>query len=295
MFPEDAEELRPVLETSIMLSNVRVAHSIQSQSKSKEQFLEQAEAVKQGQQRNTPVIGFWRRILNPLAYFAAILLVMGIGTFFASQSALPGDVLYSTKRTVEGIRLSLIRDLKAQEQLQQEFDEERLREIHRLIEIGREVEVNFDGVIESLVGDEWVVAGIPVMIGDITQVNGVPSVGIEVQIRGRTDFGEVYADEVIVAVVEQPAPAPAPTEAPIPTRTPEQERPQENTPESAPFGNGPGLDTETPTTTATATPSQTATATATETATATATRTSVPSPLPTSTATPIPPSPHFTT
>ncbi|MFZ0545086.1 MAG: DUF5667 domain-containing protein [Candidatus Promineifilaceae bacterium] len=271
LFPGDEESLRPVLEVAGMLSDLRVAHTVQAQSNSRQRFLERAEALQRGAEPDRPTVGFWRRLLYPLAFLTMLVLIMGGGTFLASRTALPGDVLYGTKLTIEGIRLSLVRDLQVQDRLREEFHEERLLEIRTLLVNGRQADVILDGTIEAIADNNWQVAGIPVQISDLTTIDGTPDIGAEVQIKGRTNLNKVEAQEIIVEVVNQPAPEP--TITPVISR-PSQDDGLQTTPESVPSGNQPILNTPTPT--ATETPSPTPTATATPTSTPTPNPSSTP-------------------
>jgi hypothetical protein len=83
--------------------------------------------------------------------FTAIMVVIVLMAFLfggsaitamAAQSALPGDVLYPVKMTLEQTRLSLARSAAVRAQLQLEFAERRLGEVEGLIAEGRYQQVS---------------------------------------------------------------------------------------------------------------------------------------------------------
>jgi hypothetical protein len=100
--------------------------------------------------------------------FAFVLLFGGFSaTAYASQTALPGDALFTVKTGLETTQVSLARDAYAKAQLQMRFAQRRLDEIIILLEQGRlkdvelasgEFEAYIQKALESL---EIVMAGDP--------------------------------------------------------------------------------------------------------------------------------------
>ena len=128
----------------------------------------------------------------------------------ASAAAAPGDALYGAKRLIEETRLNLAGDPERAAALREQFRRERLSEIERLLAEGRAAEVSLTGPIEAIDGARWTVAGLPVVVGADTAIDGAPVVGALAQVDGRTGQGGVLAERVIV-LVGGPPPEPTPT------------------------------------------------------------------------------------
>lgn len=263
-YPEHEAELRPILLTATTLSGVRVAHSLEAQAASRQRMLEYAAAATPPANHGSSLLVLLRRLSLAMATLLIIFALLGTGVLFASSETIPGDALYDAKRFFEDTRLSFTNDTEAREALQKQYEEARIREIKTLLRMGRSEDVVFTGIIESIDGDLWLVAGIEVIILDSTTVTGgeSPAAGYLVQIEGMTTNGRVNAEMIVIRSignVPEPAPEPSSTETPTPTPTP--------------------TNTPTPTPTATNTPVPTPTATTEE---------AVPVPPPTPTATPSP-------
>ncbi|OQA42542.1 MAG: hypothetical protein BWY52_02180 [Chloroflexi bacterium ADurb.Bin325] len=100
----------------------------------------------------------------------------------------------------------------------------------------RAIEVFFQGVIESMAGDTWVISGTPVLIDGATEIRGAPEVGATVQVKAlQQPDGSLVAR--IVAVIEAPpasiTPAAAPTETAAPEPATDTPEPATDTPEPA--------------------------------------------------------------
>jgi hypothetical protein len=83
--------------------------------------------------------------LKTLATLLTVLILFfgGVGmTALAAQAALPGDILYPVKTTLEQTRLSLTTDSASQAQLHLEFAQRRLDELSAIISSGRLEEIN---------------------------------------------------------------------------------------------------------------------------------------------------------
>ena len=98
----------------------------------------------------------------------AVFLFGGAGmTAYASQSALPGDALYSVKTGVEQTQVSLAGDAAEKARLNLAFAERRLDEIARLIENGRYADIaqavqEYENSVQSAIAAlETVAAGDP--------------------------------------------------------------------------------------------------------------------------------------
>ncbi len=251
-YPQNEDELRPILETAVALSKVRVAHSLAAQAESRQQMLARAAAMSNGADQPPALFVWFRRMTMALSPLLVIFVIVIAGLFFASSVALPGDFLYSTKREVEDLRLSLTTNLFAREELQKSFEEERILEIEQLLESGQQAEVSFSGVIESVNEDTWIVAGLRVSLTSLTEVEGQPIAGRIAWIEAMTSDGKLIANAITIEFVPEPSPTPEPTPQEAKVLTPEV--PPTATPTS----------TSTPTATATDTPMPTATATPTK-------------------------------
>lgn len=98
----------------------------------------------------------------------AVFLFGGAGmTAYASQSALPGDALYSVKTGVEQTQVNLARDAAEKARLNLAFAERRLDEIARLIDNGRFADIaqavqEYEKYVQSAIAElETVAAGDP--------------------------------------------------------------------------------------------------------------------------------------
>ncbi|RMG99220.1 MAG: hypothetical protein D6706_05820, partial [Chloroflexi bacterium] len=155
-YPEEAEELRPLLETAVSLDNLNLQPSLAAQTKSRETFLAHAAALKENKtrRRRSPFLFGLRRLVMPLATFI-VLIFFGVGLIAASAPAVPGDALYGTKRLVENIQLGLTTDPTIRATLSAEFNQERIQEIETLLARGSSADVSFEGPIEKIEPDYW--------------------------------------------------------------------------------------------------------------------------------------------
>jgi hypothetical protein len=225
-YPQYRAELEPILLTSTNLANMRVAHSLEAEAASRQRFLEYA-AVTADPVKTFPLLLLLRRFSLAMAALLVALTLLSSGILFASSEAVPGDVLYDAKRFFEDTRYSLTADMEKREELQEQFQQARIREIETLLRMERSEEVEFAGIIEAIDGNVWVVAGLEVVIMDTTTLSGAEdlAVGYLVQVAGMTTDGRVQARTVVIQSVDSsPEPESVPTETPTveptPTSTP---------------------------------------------------------------------------
>ena len=269
-YPHDADQLRALLETAVRLSKLNVQPSLAAQARSRDTFLAEAAAQKEAQSVRPPRWPSLRRILLPLASLILILVIFGAVLAPLSAAALPGDTLYGAKRFIEDTRVSLSADPAARAALNEEFGQRRIQEINALLAANRNAQVSFEGAIEDIQPDSWVIAGLSIQITDETRVvGGEPVVGQGAMVNGRTQSGSLVASTITLSPVTEP-PAPTPTHTATPTIT------ASSTPTAT---SEPATETATPTTSATAT------ATVEPVPTDTIQPTDTPPPLPTPTAT----------
>ncbi len=253
-YPAEAAELRPYLLTAARLATLATQPSLTAERTTRRGFLAAAEAMRrEGRPRRAAL---WPRLLAPVLAVLAVVVLGGAALVGASGRAMPGSALYEVKRWGENVRLALANDPERAADLRERFRLERVAEIDRLLAAGAVADVSLTGGIEAMDDDEWIVAGLPVVVGAWTTLDGTPAVGAWVQVDGQTVAGAVRA--IGVTVLNAP-----PSVTPTPAPTPPAAEP------SAPAGQMmPGDDEATPSPTATrmATPTRAATATPTPTA-----------------------------
>ena len=138
------------------------------------------------------------KLVSRLALYALVtVLVAGFFTVNASASSLPGDNLYGLKLGWEKARLALTFNRDARQELEMEFEDERLDEIIELISEGREAEVEFHGLLESKGTASWVISGFNVGIGPDTELEGSLEIGDWVEVEAISlEDGSLLALEI---------------------------------------------------------------------------------------------------
>lgn len=199
-YPELADQLRPILETSAKAKAIAVsAPSAEQVRRNRARVLQHAAQLREANTRPSQKIWFTplRRVIVTLAVLI-ILFVSGTGLVRAASETLPGDNLYPVKRTWEGVQLFLTFNSNARETLESEYANERLYELHELFAEGRSAEVDFRGVVTSQSGNEWVVAGVRVLLSSETEIRdqGIV-VGNTVRVRGITQENDTVLAERI--------------------------------------------------------------------------------------------------
>jgi hypothetical protein len=116
-----------------------------------------------------------------------VLFMGGSGLVNASASALPGENLYPVKLTWENVRIFLAFNEGSRETLKRTFEDERLREVAKLLEKGRQETIHFFGIYRK-VNDITYVSGIRIVISDTTELPPEPlQNGASVEVTGQTD------------------------------------------------------------------------------------------------------------
>ncbi len=187
-FPALADELRPILETSLharSLGDSAVPGDAQRRGRAK--LLQRAAEIREAKRapRRTWIFAF-----RPVA--VALMLVAfflsSTGLVRASSTSLPGDNLYPVKRTWEDLRLVFVSTEQEREDLELAYENERLEEINELLAEGRTETVSFVGYVTAQTDSQWTVAGVPVVISSETSLPTDPiTVGAAVMVTGRTD------------------------------------------------------------------------------------------------------------
>lgn len=199
-YPDLAEELRPILEASAGAKSLAVpAPSVEAVRRNRAKVLNHAAQIRETKSRSSRRI--WFASLRRLAVTSAVLFILfvsGTRLVGASSSSLPGDNLYPVKRTWEGLRLLLTFNGQQRETLELEHENERLHELREVLASGRSAEVDFNGLVTSQNGNEWVVAGVRVLISNQTEIRDAGIVvGSAVRVRGVTQSSDTVLAERI--------------------------------------------------------------------------------------------------
>ena len=243
-YPDLADELRPILEAAAGARNMAVpSPSMDVVRRSRAKVLQHAVQMREAKVRPARQIWFasLRRLAVTLIVVAA-LFVSGTSLVRAASTTLPGDNLYPVKRTWEDVLLLFTFNGQEREALEIEHENERLHELTELFAEGRSAEVDFQGLVTSQSGTEWVVSGVPVMISAQTEVRDGPiGVGGVVRVRGMAQANGIVLAERIRLL---------PSDAILPDTAEEPELEGENNNEGPNLENednsGPGPGVESP-------------------------------------------------
>ncbi len=199
-YPELADQLRPILEASAKAKSITVpAPPVDLVRHNRARVLQHAAQLRESNAASSQRIWFasLRRIAVTLAV-VVVLFMSGTGLVRAASDTLPGDNLYPVKRTWEDVQLFLTFNSRAREVLEVEQENKRVHEVMELFAKGRSAEVDFRGVITSQNGNEWVVAGVRVLLSNETEIRdqGI-GVGSMVRVRGVTQENDIVLAERI--------------------------------------------------------------------------------------------------
>lgn len=202
-YPEYADELRPILEGSINARSMAItAPSAEVVQRNRAKVLKHAAQMREREaQAKSSSRRIWFASLRRVAVtlvVVAMLFISGTGLVRAASTTLPGDNLYPVKRTWEDMLVLFTFNLQQREALEIEHENERLQELRAVFASGRSAEVEFSGVATSQNGNEWIIAGIRVLISDRTEVRDGPlTIGSAVRVKGNTQSdGVVLAEHV---------------------------------------------------------------------------------------------------
>ncbi|MFL7867596.1 MAG: DUF5667 domain-containing protein [Anaerolineales bacterium] len=188
LYPEMTDELRPVLEALIQAQSLSTKTvSEDTVRRGRARVLQHATLMRESSRRQRKLGFVFRRLAASLA-LTFVLLLGGTGIVSASAGALPGDNLYPVKRTWETVRLWFVFSPEGREELESEYEQERLDEIDELLGQGREEVIAFYGIVTTQDGEYWLVSGVPVQITAKTQLPAeTVSIGAPVTVVGRTN------------------------------------------------------------------------------------------------------------
>lgn len=195
-YPQEKAELRPILETASGLTALESAPSPQARNGSRQAFLAEAARLRESSRadRSRPP---WRRIFYTFASFALFLVLLGVIVIPPSADAIPGDILYSVKRSVESAQL-ILASPSEKETLRAEYDEERNSEVYQMLEVGRDGRAGYVGVVKEITPDRWKIGNITAHIEESTVITGEPEVGARVEAHCLVKDREVIAESLTV-------------------------------------------------------------------------------------------------
>jgi len=199
-FPDMVDELQPLLEASMKAREMAVpGPSKEVFRRNRAKLLQRAAEMREGKISSTSYRR-WPVALRRSMVFVmliALLFVSGTSLVRASSNTLPGDNLYSVKRTWEDVSLFFTLDANKRQALELEHENERLDELHELFVEGRYVNVDFAGYVMRQTGNEWQVSGIPVLISAETNLPETAIVvGSAVRVRGEVNGNLVSASRI---------------------------------------------------------------------------------------------------
>jgi len=280
-FPRLREELEPLLRVAVALRHRAEVATPPAAALARARARVMSEGQARQIARPQPVpLRWWAQLPHTTFARAAatvMLTVVLLGALLAGGSivsahSLPGDPLYSVKRTSERVRLLLTYDDQSREELAQHYAALRVEEIKQVTDEGREARVDFAGQVDSIQGDTITVEGVPIHISTDQLLAERPQVGDRVEVVVHTqDDGSV---ELQSLDINTPTPAKATqVQSILGSATPTP--PAQQKPSSTPTAEQP---TTKPTTAPTRTPTLAASATVQPTRTLTPVATRTPSP-----------------
>jgi hypothetical protein len=213
-WPGYADELRPLAETALAglsaLSWVEPP-SRQAMARLRAEYgrrLDRHLAVPRWQR-----LGWGRPAMRAAAALAAVVLFLGMlaaGAVARSADTLPGDTLYPVKRLEEEARLLFAWNTSTRARLEGQFGRERIREVQAVLASRRPASVEFEGRLESMDGNTWRVAGLPLTVTPGTAIEGRLQAGNEVSVRARA-LGDGTLQAIRIRLRQnRPAPGPHP-------------------------------------------------------------------------------------
>jgi len=169
-YPDIATELEPLLRAASTAKLVAVpVPSLDLLNRNRAKVLRRFDQVWDAK----PVARNWfpSLRLSAVAFMLLVIfLISGTSVVRAAYNSLPGDTLYSVKRSWEDASLFFTFNGQARENLEIEYRAERLEELNQLFTSGRKAEVDFFGVVTGQLSDEWRVSNISVIVSAQTEL-----------------------------------------------------------------------------------------------------------------------------
>ncbi len=140
-YPDLAAELEPHIQVALRTARAfAFTPSAASRERGRQRLLTEMRELERAEAQRGGGGPSWRGLRWALASAAAVLVVLagGFGVARASASALPGQPLYTVKRTVEQTRLALAFSDEEKAELHLAYAQRRARELGLLVSAGRE-------------------------------------------------------------------------------------------------------------------------------------------------------------
>jgi hypothetical protein len=156
-----------------------------------------------------------RPLIRATLVVAIVILVLSLsasGLVISAADSLPGDTLYPVKRMAEDMRLSLTLRSATRAKLQTEFTRERQEEVRSVLEAGRSADVEFQGLLEQMGDDSWIISGLKVTLGNNTGIEGQPLLGATIAVRAAST-GDGTLRALHLQVESEPTAMPTPEAA----------------------------------------------------------------------------------
>ena len=200
--PQLADQLRPLLQASLMARNSRRLHvPADVRRRGRSRLLQQAAEMAEAKTplRRRPMIPIFPRLAITVGLVGALVLT-STGLVSASSSTLPGQQLYPVKRTWESVQLMFVFSPEQRDLLESDFEQERLNETSALLGRRLAAPISFSGLLSRQSDGKWLISGIPVMVSASTTLPAVPIVdGAPVTVTGITRAdGLVEAQQIRV-------------------------------------------------------------------------------------------------
>ena len=135
------KNLEPLLKVALSIQDPNVIDlNTHDKQATRERLLQQIKTTRQKRSRSfTDIFSFgippqyvWARVLASVVTVVIVVSMLGGGTAYASQSSLPGEVLYPVKTGTEDVRLFFAGDSSAKTELNVEFAAKRLEELSKV-------------------------------------------------------------------------------------------------------------------------------------------------------------------
>ncbi len=159
-YPQDVRDMLLIIRKMDMFK----AHKpldLQKQKNHKRKFLKQA-------QHDANISHYPFKVLVPRLILILLMIVVPLTfTGLASVQAIPGDVLYGVKRTVEQVQLNLTSDSSGKIRLEELFDTRRVWEVKQMQEAQRWDAVQIAGWLEIQPKGNWMIDDMVIILESI--------------------------------------------------------------------------------------------------------------------------------
>lgn len=197
MFPHLSSELEPLLTTAALAGQMRPSRvPARAAHRSRALFLKKARDL---ERRPTFPFAGWGLPRLAMAAFSLLLVVFLSlnGLIVASAKTLPGDALYVVKRATETVRLQLVSNTEIKHRMENDYNLRRATEVKQLLVLQRSEHVSFEGRVEQIHGQQWIVEGILIKTNEKTHQIGHIQPGDFIEVEGLTNpSGWIDADEL---------------------------------------------------------------------------------------------------